>query len=129
MRALVFRYNLARLALSRLAGTIAPAGYSDAGNYSVSIANIAGLTASADASLAVVPAAPLEFRSVERLSESAVRLTLAGNPGARYVIEASSNLSSWASLVTLTNLAGTVEYTDLTANQPSTLFYRAYVVP
>jgi hypothetical protein len=109
--------------------TIAPAGYSDAGNYSVSIANIAGRTASADASLAVVPAAPLEFRTVERLSESAVRLTLAGNPGARYVIESSSNLSAWSSLVTLTNLAGTVVYTDSTASHPNILFYRAYVAP
>jgi len=109
--------------------TIAPAGYSDAGNYSVSITNIAGSTSSADAALAVVPAVPVEFRSVERLSESAVRLTLAGNLGARYTIEASSNLTSWSSLVTLTNVAGTVEYTDLTASHPSNLFYRAYVVP
>ena len=109
--------------------TIAPAGYSDAGNYSVSITNIAGSTSSADAALAVVPAVPVEFRSVERLSESAVRLTLAGNLGARYTIEASSNLTSWLSLVTLTNVAGTVEYTDLTASHPSNLFYRAYVVP
>jgi len=109
--------------------TIAAAGYSDAGNYSVSITNIAGSTTSADASLVVVPAASFEFRSVERLSESAVRLTLAGNPGARYVLEASSNLTSWSSLVTLTNVAGTVEYTDVAATQPSNLFYRAYIVP
>ena len=109
--------------------TIASAGYSDAGNYSVSITNIAGSTASADASLAVVPAAPIEFRSVERLSESGVRLTLSGNPGARYVIQASSDLASWSSLVTLTNVAGTVEYTDSTATAAGNLFYRAYDVP
>jgi len=109
--------------------TIAAVGYSDAGNYSVLIANAAGKTASADVSLAVVSAAPLEFRSVERLSENSVRLTLAGNPGARYVIEASSNLISWSALATLTNLVGTVEFTDLAASQPSNLFYRAYVVP
>jgi len=109
--------------------TITGAGYSDAGNYSVSITNIAGSTASADAPLAIVPAASIEFRSVERLSESAVRLTLAGNPGARYLLETSSNMTSWSSLITLTNVAGTVEYTDLTATQPSNLFYRATIVP
>jgi hypothetical protein len=109
--------------------TIATAAYSDAGNYSVRIANVAGSTASADASLAVVSEVPLEFRSVERLSESAVRLTLAGNPGARYAIEVSSNMTDWSPLVTVTNLAGTVEYTDSTATQPSNLFYRAYLVP
>ena len=71
----------------------------------------------------------LEFRSVQRISESAVLLTVAGNSGARYVIETSSDLSSWSSLVTVTNLAGTVEYTDSSATGPGNLFYRAYVAP
>ena len=50
-------------------------------------------------------------------------LTVTGQPGV-YVVQGSTNLTSWVSLSTNTNTTGTFNYTDTTAPVPDSRFYR-----
>ena len=52
-------------------------------------------------------------------------LTLAGETGVSYVIEASSDLNTWTPVATLTASNGTLNFTDPDAGNSSQRFYRA----
>jgi len=66
------------------------------------------------------------------LANGQFTLTLQGEPGLRFEILASSDaaqpLSNWTSLGTVSNVTGTVSFTDVTANS-SQRFYRAVQLP
>ena len=56
-------------------------------------------------------------------------LTLTGDFGARYEIQASTNLSDWINLAPLTNTYGTLQFTDPGATNSNLKFYRAALLP
>ncbi len=62
---------------------------------------------------------------MEGLVEDGFRLTLNGEFGAKYSIEASSNLLDWVSVGTVTNTYGTAQFTDGAATNLWQRFYRA----
>ena len=51
-------------------------------------------------------------------------LTVTAMPGYVYVVQGSTNLTSWVSLSTNTNTTGTFTYTDTTTPAPTSRFYR-----
>jgi hypothetical protein len=60
-----------------------------------------------------------------RLGDGTMRLVLGAQTGAELLLEASTNLTDWAALATLTNSLGTVSYLDVTASNFNQRFYRA----
>ncbi len=56
-------------------------------------------------------------------------ITLAGTIGHRYEIHATADLGAWSVLGRLTNLTGTVQFTDPAATNATQRFYRAVLVP
>ena len=74
------------------------------------------------------PAQP-QFVSVHPPGPSGMTLTLVGDTGRVVEIHASSNLTQWSWLVTLTNTTGQVAYTDAGATNQPKRFYKAIQVP
>ncbi len=99
----------------------------NAGSYSVTVANMAGLAASDTASLTVHPR-PEQFNSPEMQFGQSLRLTFQGEAGMTNIIEVSSNLVNWLVLTNIVNTAGTVEFNDATTNS-ALRFYRTRRVP
>ena len=79
--------------------------YSQAGNYSVVVSNLAGAVVSSNALLAILPAAPAEFQVGALQPDGSLELTLAGDAGAAYFVETSTNLVNW-SVLTNISLSG-----------------------
>jgi hypothetical protein len=79
--------------------------------------------------LALAPPPAFRIDSAMILTNGALELTVAGNVRQNYSVEASTNLAQWTSLVTLTNVAGLVRYTDSTATNFDQRFYRLRLVP
>jgi uncharacterized repeat protein (TIGR02543 family) len=67
--------------------------------------------------------------SYEGLKPDGFVSTLTGDFGARYEIDASSNLVNWASLTIVTNSYGSVTFTDPAAPSLQRRFYRALLLP
>ncbi len=67
--------------------------------------------------------------SFEGLKPEGFRMTLSGLFGARYEIDASSDLTNWTPLATLTNTYGAGQFTDGAATNLLHRFYRASLVP
>ncbi len=63
------------------------------------------------------------------LSEDGFQLTLTGEYGARYEIDGSTTLIGWTAVATVTNLFGTVQFTDQTGTNSHYRFYRAILLP
>jgi hypothetical protein len=97
---------------------------SDAGAYSVLVTNMAGARASADAILTVLPPAALRFTSITLPTVQEANLRLAGEVGAVYAIEASSNLVQWLKVGTVTNAAPDVDFVDRVEIATPRRFYR-----
>ena len=97
----------------------------DAGFYSVVVTNVAGSVTSSNALLTVPVPPPPEFLSILRLPDLRAQLTLSGDPGVPFAVDASSNLTSWFELMSglLTN--SPVELMDHSASNANLRFYRA----
>jgi hypothetical protein len=69
----------------------------------------------------------LRFTEITRTAQTGhVRLRLSGSPGGSYTIQASTNLSTWNNLATMTAAPdGSFEYTDANAGQFLRRFYRS----
>jgi len=71
----------------------------------------------------------------EKLAASGAQLIgdytfiLSGHSGYSYLIEGSTNLSNWGSIVTLTNPSGQVLFTDPAASNFLRRYYRARLIP
>jgi hypothetical protein len=100
----------------------------DAGNYSVLITNLAGSIASMDAALLIVLPQPLTFNSVTLLPGGWLQLLLSGAPGV-YTLQTSSNLTDWDFAASLTNVSGTVEFTDEPVTNQVQRYFRALSAP
>jgi len=103
------------------------AQYADTGAYDVVVANSFGSVTSAVASLSVVNKPSLI--GPQKPAGGNFSLTLVGTPGYNYAIDASTNLSNWVLLGTLTNANGRVQFTDPGASNYFYRFYRARIVP
>ena len=71
---------------------------------------------------------PLQFQSVARQS-NAMHFILSGTPGDVIRVEASTNLSSWQTIATLTNIIGVMNFVDPQAGVASQRFYRLNTSP
>ena len=63
-----------------------------------------------------------------RMVDSNFAFDLEGSPGRNYEIQSSSNLSAWTPLATVSNISGTVSFTNAPGSNGS-LFYRASLLP
>jgi L-ascorbate metabolism protein UlaG (beta-lactamase superfamily) len=68
---------------------------------------------------------PPEFTAIQPLTNKEVRLLLNAPTGRGYRIDASTELSAWSSLVTLTGATTSLQFTDSAAPYFSTRYYRA----
>jgi hypothetical protein len=64
----------------------------------------------------------------ERHADGSVVWELLGEPGFRYVIEKNSGESVWQPLLVVTNLSGTVTFTDPAAASTNTTIYRSRIL-
>ncbi len=99
----------------------------NAGGYSVVITNVAGPVTSATAILTVILPQAAQLRSVV-FSNSQFKFTMTGDTGQKYAIDYSATLTNWTRLTTVTNITGTVQFSDPVSNAPRR-FYRALSVP
>ncbi len=96
-----------------------------AGTYCVVVTNIAGATNSCNAVVSVYSSAVPVLSGAGRTSNGLFQLSLAGVPGYKYAILASTNLSYWFGLQT-NNAPFT--FTDTNSGCPR-CFYRAQYIP
>jgi len=122
-----WRFNAAPLAGKTNATLLLPAvQLADAGDYDVTASNPAGAVTSAAAGLAVSVRPVIGY--MEMLPDGNPRLTLNGTPGDRYALDATTNLLDWSEIATITNLTGTVQFTDVATPASAHRFYRARLV-
>jgi len=96
----------------------------DAGTYAVLVTNSFGVVLSSNAVLSVASPQPLKFDLISVQPDQRLRILLSGAPGV-YALQTSSNLTSWATLTNLSNVSGTVEFTDDAVTNRVLRFYRA----
>lgn len=72
---------------------------------------------------------PLKLTNPGLLSNGAFQLSVEGNIGESYYIEASTNLLNWVLWTTVTDLSGTISVTDSNTSNFPQRFYRAQQVP
>jgi hypothetical protein len=105
---------------------------SDAGTYSVLVTNAANSTASSTALLTVTPpATPADIAlavAPSSMSPGGFTINLSVPVNSTYTIEASTDLQTWTSLTTNVTVSGTVVFTDTTASNFPSRFYRAAVL-
>lgn len=98
-----------------------------AGSYSVEVKNELGNTLSAAATLTVNAGnvAPLKLNAGPLLPDGRFPLTLTSAPGARFSIEASTDLSQWTEVASGVNTSGTFNFFDTPARAVPQRFFRA----
>jgi hypothetical protein len=97
----------------------------DAGDYDVVVSNLASNTTSAAASLIV--SVPPQLSSA-LVADGVARFHLSGTPGDHYMVESSTNFVDWAGSATMTNLSGSVLFTDPLPPTAPQKFYRGKLV-
>jgi Immunoglobulin domain len=96
----------------------------DDGNYTVVVSNPIGQATSQPALLSVLLSPVLTNAMV--LPNGNFQAQLQGNPNRTYIIEVSSNLKDWSTLLSLVYTSGPMPFVDQTTNAPNR-FYRARV--
>jgi hypothetical protein len=76
-----------------------------------------------------LPPSPPQFVSVQPPGADGMTLTLSGDIGGVVEIHASTNLTDWLWLATLTNTSGQVTYIDSDATNQPVRFYKAIQLP
>ena len=100
-----------------------------AGAYSVIVSNPVGSVASAPSVLTVdAPPVLLEIVS-SSMTTNGFQLTLNADPGFRYALDTSTDLSGWQPLATLSLDAGLENFTDFDSTNFWNRFYRLRWVP
>ena len=99
----------------------------DAGDYSVTVSNVAGITNSAAAVLAVIGRPVLLLPGLDEAV--GFSFLLSGDTGRNFVIEVTTDFVTWTPLTTLSNIAGQAQVTDTNAAGSATSFYRARLLP
>lgn len=111
--------------------TISNATAADAGTYTLAITNGVGGVVSSGATLivlgTVVSNVVTIISSGTGMTLNGFKLALSGPSGSNFVVQASSDLKSWTSISTNSAPTGTVTYTDTSATNRLSRFYRAIV--
>ena len=68
------------------------------------------------------------IRMVERLNEGEILYSLEGEPNSRYVIEKTVRDFTWTPYAIVTNITGTVNFTDHASSEANNVFYRARIL-
>ncbi|MDB6108883.1 MAG: Fibronectin type domain protein [Pedosphaera sp.] len=100
----------------------------DGGYYSVVVSNAAGFATSTSALLTVTVPLPAQFQSIGLLPDQRVQVSLSGEVGTSYVLQRSSNLTTWLDVTNVMNTNGTVQFIDEAATNNSR-FYRTRLGP
>jgi hypothetical protein len=95
----------------------------------VVVTNTQGTVTSSNALLTINPPQPPQFLSVTVLSNGLVQLVLSGQTGSSYAIDGSSNLTGWNQLTNFLITNSTYQFTDTSATNNPTGFYRARLLP
>lgn len=108
--------------------TLNPVQASDAGNYTVIVANNIGLVVSAAATLTVTdPPGALSVLGCPAMTPAGFSFQLSPPLGSTYVVQASSNNRDWTSIATNVALTASVVFTDAAAADHGSRFYRVMV--
>jgi pectate lyase len=100
------------------------------GTYSVTVSNVAGSVTSASALLTVSAGTPARPQLSDFVfSNGAFSLTVSGDPGLDYIVQASTNLTDWTSIFTNHSPIPPFVWTDLVASNFSQRFYRIQLGP
>lgn len=99
--------------------------HTNAGLYSVTVANAAGSAISQGAGLVVRP----QIMSAQRLTNGIFRLIYHGTPGRNYSIEWSGTLTNWSSFISISNSAVSAQYQDTNAPSLGNRSYRIRLLP
>jgi hypothetical protein len=103
------------------------------GVYSVVVSNLVGVVISDPAPLSVViPPPPTrlpQITAVTLLSDDTLQLSVSGETGHAFAINASTNLANWAMLTRIVSRTGGFEFTDLDAPGYPQRFYRVVWTP
>ena len=105
----------------------------NAGSYSVTISNQAGLVVSDTVTLSFTnppPALGGHFDSLSLLADGSLQLNMSGIANTDYVLEFTSDWVSWAPIVTnLSDAGGLFQFNDTSAITNSERFYRLRLAP
>jgi len=96
-----------------------------AGQFQVTVSNVVGPVSSVPAILYVN--APLQLLNVQKTVTGSLQMELIGRPQTNYVLQASSNLVTWISLVTNSSTNGIITFTDSNFITHPKRFYRGRV--
>ncbi|HWD19438.1 MAG TPA: immunoglobulin domain-containing protein, partial [Verrucomicrobiae bacterium] len=116
-----WKFNGALMGASSNAISIPNFQAANEGTYSVLVSNRFGAVPSSDATLLLDT---LRFRAPQ-LSGGVFQLHLSGVAGSTYVIETSTNLSTWIPLVSNNAANGFIDFSDTNAAANALRFYRA----
>jgi len=111
------------MSLSLILSNVQP---DQSGQYSLAASNDYGTSTHSNA-LAVFAAPRLESPALS--SEGHFSLVLTGAPNRQYVIESSSDLTSWVPRATLTNVLGQVTFADTNSPTDAARHFRARLLP
>jgi PKD repeat protein len=106
----------------------ANAQFADAGNYDVIIANNLGSVTSALVPLVLISQPP-QLLAPGWLSNGAFSFTLKADTGFNYLVEATTNLSTWSPVATVSNATGQVLFTETNISAYPFRAYRARLIP
>jgi pectate lyase len=102
----------------------------NSGFYSVMVTNLAGSVTSTNVSLNVTVGAPAAPQvSNVSYNNGIFSLTIAGDSGPDYIVQASTNLTSWTSLYTNHSATPPFDWTDYNAINYARRFYRVLLGP
>ncbi|MGC3960406.1 MAG: GH25 family lysozyme [Verrucomicrobiota bacterium] len=125
-----WRFNGANIVGATLANyTRTGVQYSQAGNYSVVVSNVAGSVVSSNALLTILPAAPAQFQTFALQPDNSLVLTLAGDAGATYLVETSTNLMDWTALTNVSLVLPTIQLNVGNATSDEQRYFRARSAP
>ncbi|HEY9171868.1 MAG TPA: immunoglobulin domain-containing protein [Verrucomicrobiae bacterium] len=99
----------------------------DAGEYTVTVTNVAGAAFSQPALLTVIPPQPARFEAISKLADGRVYLQWTGEPGWSYQLQAATNLNFPGSPVLgpVSGSNGVFEFVDdVATNNTPQRFYR-----
>jgi GH25 family lysozyme M1 (1,4-beta-N-acetylmuramidase) len=103
--------------------------YSQAGNYSVLVSNLAGFVVSSNALLTILPAAPAAFQLAALQPDGSLDLTLSGDAGATYFVETSTNLVDWSALTNVSLSGPIIQFNVGPATSEPQRYFRARSAP
>jgi hypothetical protein len=104
----------------------------NAGSYSVTVSNQAGVVVSDTVTLSFTnppPAQSGHFDSLSFLGDGSLQLNMSGAPNTNYVLEFTSDWVSWNPLTNLSSPAGLFQFDDTSAVTNAERFYRLRVGP